>query len=164
MRKVIWAATLMAGAGALAGCHRRVEVGSPPQPVSSQPATGAMPSNLTGAPDAESAVRAFLAAAKAQDLQAFGSVWGTDQGPARESMDRDELEKREIYLLKCLAHDSYRILSSQPGTDARRIFSVELRRQALTRTANFYSVPGPSNRWYVENFDIVELQDFCVGG
>lgn len=158
MRKVIWAAAV------LAGCHRQVVVGSPtPQPATSQPTGAPTTTNMTGAADAAASVRAFLAAAKAQDLQAFSTVWGTDQGPARDVIPREELEKREIFLLKCLAHDSYRIIRDSPATGGKRGFAIELRRRDLTRTTNFYSVPGPAGRWYVENFDIEPLQDFCLG-
>lgn len=161
MRKVIWVGVVAAG---LAGCHRQVIVASPtPQPGASQP-TAAPVSNQTGAADPAGAVKAFLAAARAQDLQALATVWGTPQGPARDVIPRDELEKREIFLLRCLAHDSYQMISDAPAPDGRRVYAVELKRRDLTRTSNFYSVLGPAGRWYVEKFDVEPLQDFCSGG
>lgn len=160
MRKVIWVGVV---AALLAGCHRQVIVASPtPQPGAPQPTT-APASNQTGAADATGAVKSFLAAAKAQDLQALATVWGTPQGPARDVIPRDELEKREIFLLRCLAHDSYDVISDAQAPDGRRVYAVALKRRDLTRTSNFYSVLGPAGRWYVEKFDVEPLQDFCTG-
>ena len=48
----------------------------------------------TGAADAALAVRGFMAAVKQTDLQALGAFWGNKEGPAREILPRDELEKR----------------------------------------------------------------------
>src|SRR5262245_31388377 len=54
------------------GCSRNPSVGS----------------SLTGAPSARDAATMFVAAAKAQDLQAMGAVWGDNQGSARDHMER----------------------------------------------------------------------------
>jgi len=116
----------------------------------------------TGARDAGAAVRAYLAAAKTQDLQAMSAVWGTPTGAARETIPRDELDKRELINMRCLAHDSYAIISDAPGTGGRRVFAVALKRRDLTRTTNFYAVPGPSGRWYLESFDPDPIQDLCT--
>src|SRR5690349_15515902 len=64
----------------------------------------------TGAADAEMAVRGFMSAVKQTDLQALGAFWGNQEGPARESLPREELEKRGIIMARCLRHDSYNIV------------------------------------------------------
>ena len=61
---------------------------------------------MPGAPGAATpaaAVDAFLAAAKAEDLQAMSAVWGTPTGSVRDQIPRDELDKREIYIIRCSA-------------------------------------------------------------
>lgn len=103
----------------------------------------------------------FFAAVHAQDLQAMGAVWGTTAGPARETMDRTELEKREVILQCYFNFDTFRILSTQPAQEGRQVVRVELTRGGKTRTPTVFTVPGPNGRWYVENLDIAAVRDFC---
>jgi hypothetical protein len=116
---------------------------------------------LTGAPAPRTAVEQFLAAIRAQDLQAMSVVWGSEKGPARDLIARQELEKRELIMQCMLAHDRYRILSEATGAEGKQVFRVELRRGAVTRATNFYSVKGPSDRWYVESADLEPVKDLC---
>ena len=64
-------------------------------------------------------------------------------------------------MLCYLAHDSHRILSDAPAPNNERVVAAELRRGALTRSANFYAVAGPGGRWYVRTFDMEPLTDLC---
>ena len=116
---------------------------------------------LTGAPAAQLAVQQFLSAVNAKDLQAMSTVFGTKNGPARETMDRTELEKREIILACYFAHDSARILRETPGLQGHRDIQVELKRGNLTRQTTFFTIKGPGDRWYVDNMDIASVRDFC---
>ena len=116
---------------------------------------------LTGAPEPRVAVQNFLAAVKAQDLQAMSTVWGTADGPARDRMEREQLEQRVIFIQRCLRHDDYQIVSEAPGEAGGRVFYVQIRKNELRRQTNFYTVPGPSGRWYVQSADLAPLQDIC---
>ena len=119
------------------------------------------PSNVTGASTARSAVEQFLQAVKAQDLQAMSVIFGTNKGPARDNMNREELEKRLVILQCYFNHEKFRVLSEFPGDDNHRVIEVELSKQGNLRTPNFYVVPGPSNRWYIDNMEIAAVRDFC---
>lgn len=90
-------------------------------------------------------------------------VWGTSRGPTRDTMDRNELERRAIILQCFLAHDQFRIVSEVPGDGARRIMAVAITRGDQTRQPSFHAVPGPGQRWYVENIDLASVRDFCGG-
>jgi hypothetical protein len=116
---------------------------------------------LTGAPAPRTAVEQFLAAVRAQDLQAMSVVWGSEKGPARDLIERQELEKRELIMQCMLSHDRFRILNEGPGTAGKRVFRVELTRGTLTRVTNFTSTQGPSERWYVETADLEPVKDLC---
>lgn len=116
---------------------------------------------LTGAPAPRTAVEQFLAAVRAQDLQAMSVVWGSHKGPARDLIERKELEKRELVMQCMLTHDRFRIVSEAPGTEGKRVFRVELRRGSIMRATNFTSVQGPSDRWYVESADLEPVKDLC---
>jgi hypothetical protein len=115
-----------------------------------RPATG---SALTGATSPRRAVEMFLAAVKAQDLQAMSVVWGTDKGPARDQMERTELDKREIIMQACYEHDRYEIVREAPAPNGERFVSVAITRGQTTKTPNFVAVKGPSDRWYVRDAD-----------
>lgn len=116
---------------------------------------------LTGAATAQLAVEQFLKAANEKDIQAMSIVFGTKNGPARETMDRTELEKREIILACYFAHDSARVLGEDRGSDGHREVRVELKKGNLTRQSTFYAIQGPGGRWYVDNMDIAAVRDFC---
>ena len=47
---------------------------------------------MTGAASSQLAVEQFLAAARAQDLQAFSAIWGSERGPAREGRSQRALD------------------------------------------------------------------------
>jgi hypothetical protein len=116
---------------------------------------------LTGGAAPQIATEQFLRAANAGDLQAMSTQWGTKDGPARETMDRTQLEKRLTILACYFKHDSERVVGEAPGANGRRDVRVELRKGNLTRQTTFYTVKGPGDRWYVENMDIASVRDFC---
>ncbi len=116
---------------------------------------------LTGAVTAQLAVQQFLKAANEKDIQAMSTVFGTKDGPARETMDRTELEKREIILACYFAHDSNRMLGENSGAGGHREVRIELKKGNMTRQTTFYTIQGPGRRWYVDNMDIAAVRDFC---
>jgi hypothetical protein len=91
----------------------------------------------------------------------MSAEWGTKDGPARESMDRTQLEKRLTILACYFKHDTARILGEAPGMGGHRDVRVELKKGNLTRLTTFYMTKGPADRWYVENMDIAAVRDFC---
>ncbi len=118
----------------------------------------------SGAKTPRQAVETFLSSVRAQDLQAMASVWGSKRGPARDNIPPTDLEKRELIMMCYLGHDRFRVVREQPGDDGRRVFAVELRKGDLARVTSFYTIAGPSDRWYVESADLGPLQDFCRSG
>ena len=123
-----------------------------------KPPTGTV---LTGAPAPRRAVEMFLAAVKAQDLQAMSVVWGTEKGPARDQMERTELEKREIIMQGCYDHDRYQIVEDSPAPNGARYVRVSITRGSKTKTPNFLTVKGPSDRWYVSDADFASMRELC---
>lgn len=127
-------------------------------PVLEPPRTSSSP---TGGASARAAVQEFLDAVKAQDIQAMSVLFGTSHGPARDNMNREELEKRLVILQCYFNHDKARFVSDNPGDQGHRIVQFELTRSNITRTPAFYSIQGPSGRWYVDNMEIAAVRDFC---
>ncbi len=93
----------------------------------------------------------------------MAAVWGTARGPASKSMGRQELERRELIMMQCLAHEKSSLGASSPGEGGRIKIPVTLTAASRSASPVFTTVQGPHSRWYVENFDIDELrnQGFC---
>ena len=123
--------------------------------------TAANNGSMTGAASAQLAVEGFLRAVNTKDLQAMSTVFGTKDGPARATMDRTELEKREIILACYFNHDTNRILGESGGIGGHREVRVELNKGNMTRQTTFYAIQGPGRRWYVDNMDIASVRDCC---
>jgi hypothetical protein len=136
---------------------------------SSQPTTGVTPNagggpSEPGARTANEAVQLFLDAVRAGDLQAMSIAWGTRDGPTRDHIPHDELEKREVILQCYLVHDSYRILG--PGSnpqDGEKSFKIEITRGQRIGTTTVSTIQGPHRRWYVQNVVLADIRDFCGG-
>ncbi len=133
-------------------------VGATPAPA---PAPSPVNSNVTGGASPRTAVEAFLTAVRAQDIQAMSVIFGTNRGPARDNMDRDELEKRLVILQCYFNHDKFRILRDLPGDAGHRIVVAEVTRGTNVRTPSFYTIAGPGGRFYVDNMEIAAVRDFC---
>jgi len=131
-------------------------------PPTTRPVTVVTVGSGSGAPDPVSAVRGFLDAAKEPDLQAMSVLFGDTQGAARDGLPREELEKRELIMVRCLRHDRYNIVRDAPAPGGGRTYSVSIEYKELTRSANFQVVRGPSSRWYVQKFDLGALNDICT--
>jgi len=116
-----------------------------------------------GAATPNAAIEQFLGAAQRKDLPAMASVWGTEKGPASKSMPKKELERRELIMIQCLAHEKATPGTPAPSEAGRLLVPVEM--VLLTRKAKptFTMVKSPGGRWYVENFEIDQLRDqgFC---
>ncbi|MEP6621522.1 MAG: hypothetical protein ABJE47_19500 [bacterium] len=125
------------------------------------PVTTASPA--AGASSARPALDTFLSAIRAGDLQALSNAWGDKNGPIRESkvVSREEMEARELYLIKCFKHDSYKVLGESQGADSERVLQVELTRGTVKRITDFYTTRGP-DRWYVRSGNLPAVQDLCT--
>ncbi len=142
-----------------AGCHRQVNVSS--TPTSTAGTTPATSANVAGAASAQDAVRRFLAAAAAQDVQAMVNVWGTKDGSIRNTVPMDNVEKRAIYLIRCLRHESFTIQNETPAAGGDRVFMIQLKRGNLAPSGLFTTTPGPQSRWYVSNLDTEAFNSIC---
>jgi hypothetical protein len=118
---------------------------------------------LAGAASPEGAVTAFLSAAAAQDLQAMSLVWGTARGPVRNTMERSEMERRQLVMIRLLCQDGARPMGTSTGTDGRRLVRYELALRGRTQPVTFTTVPGPQGRWFVEDLEVLRLQELCIG-
>ncbi len=115
----------------------------------------------TGAPNAHAAVRAFLDAGRAQDLQALSAVWGSANGPLRNMITHDQLEKRELIIMCFLKHDTDSIGTPSASIGNRMLFPATLSQGGTSRTTTITAILGPSSRWYVETIDLPKIEALC---
>ncbi len=96
-------------------------------------------------------------------MQALGAVFGNDKGPLRDHADRTMVERQLIIQLQCLRHDKAVVSEPVRGEGGHQIFVVDFTSGKNTASVHFTTVKGPSDRWYVEVFEIVVLQNkgFC---
>lgn len=125
---------------------------------------GSSRGQLTGAAAPRLAVEQFMAAARAQDLQAFSAIWGSEKGAARDIVDRSQLEKRELTMMCYLSHDKFEIGSDVTPKPTEHDYQVQLTRGNIARETKITVVQGPSERWYVLDAQLQPLQDLCSQG
>ncbi len=127
-----------------------------PRPAMSASASG------PGGPDATSAVRGFMAAAKLQNIQSLAMWWGDANGPSSNVIAKEELEKRELIMLKCLKHDRFEVVGEAPSESGSRDILVSMVYHGAETTTHVTVVPGPDSRWFVQNVDLQPLRSICV--
>jgi hypothetical protein len=169
-----YSSALVAALAAVAACSSGPQTNAPPAnppgPITGAPPVGGaillsevVAGGATGAADPRAAVQAFLDAAKAQDLQALSAVWGSVNGPARNTIPRADLEKRELVMMCFLHHETDSIGPQSAVAGNKLLFPVVLRRQSppLVRATTATVVLGPSSRWYVETIELKAVEAFC---
>lgn len=116
-----------------------------------------------GAATSRDAVEAFMRAVKLQDLQTMSAVWGTLRGPAREQIEREELEKRLIIIQCKLDHDRWSYAEDRPRLLAggKQEFRVRITQKQAEGVTSFSTILGNDGRWYVEIVDLEPLGEFC---
>ncbi|HUF27764.1 MAG TPA: hypothetical protein VMM18_12380 [Gemmatimonadaceae bacterium] len=117
-------------------------------------------SDVAGAPTPAAAVEAFLAAARAQDLDAMALMWGNSRGLVRDQIPREERERRQLVMMCYMSHDSFRILDEGSG-DTERPLRVELTRGQRRLATTFVTVRTAAGRWLVQNAELQPLTEFC---
>lgn len=131
-------------ASALACLALAVACGGPP----AQGARGRIPVPQT----VNESLEQFLAAVKANDLQRMGYLWGTDRGPAAQSMGVDVLRRRLTVIQRYLVHSGYRIVEGPLPVPARadiRMFRVELQRDGCNHVLPIDVIRTRSGGWLV---------------
>ncbi len=115
-----------------------------------------------GAVSSRAAVEQFLGAARTQDINAMSLIWGTENGPARTTVQRDQLERRIVSMMCHLRHDQYRIVDETSVLQGQRRLTVDLTTSNMTRRTNLVTIPANTGGWYVLSADLEPLRDICA--
>ena len=104
---------------------------------------------------ASAAVENFMLAVADSNLNAMASLWGTAKGPAAQTKQPPDYERRIAVMQSYLSHDDSRILSDTPeDSPTRHAVQVEIRRQACTWTIPVTVIQLADGRWIVNQVDL----------
>ena len=133
-------------------------------PGSAGTASSGTANGAAGASSPRGALDLFLSAAKTQDLQALSSVWGDENGAARDRNPRREFEQSQLVLL-CLVHnDQAKVGDLRQAENGRFVTSVDMVQGKSKATVSYTVAKTPAGRWFVQSVDTKTLQNsgFCT--
>jgi hypothetical protein len=112
------------------------------------------PASAPDTPDAT--VTRFLRAVADSNIAAMAQLWGTVNGPASETRQPPQWERRLEVMQYYLRHEAARITSSAGVTNQadRHAIVAELAREGCTVTVPFQLVRLPGGGWLVNEIDL----------
>jgi hypothetical protein len=88
------------------------------------------------------------------NLGKMASLWGTSRGPASQTHQPPDYERRIAIMQAYLRNDSYRLTSDLPETNTRRALLVEIKRETCTWNVPFVAVKTGDGSWVVNQIDL----------
>ncbi len=107
------------------------------------------------APSAEHAVQAFLGAVTDSNVAKMAQLWGSAKGPAAQTHEPSDYQRRIVVIQSYLRGARYRILSNDPitGDAVRRQLQVELSRDRCQKVVPFMVIET-AHGWIINSIDI----------
>ena len=106
------------------------------------------------ATSAAAAVRSFMQAVADSNVEKMAGLWGTANGPASQTRQPPDYERRVAIMQAYLRNDSFRVTSDVEETATRRALQVELKRQTCTWSVPFVSIKANNGSWLVKQVDL----------
>ena len=108
----------------------------------------------------------FMEAVAAEDYEVMGQLWGSNDGPAVEWMDREELRKRLVVIQGFLLHTDYEVLPSPPqvSSGGRLILQVRVVTPNKCGPVVPFTVLPYHNDWLLEAIDLNAVRPTMVCG
>jgi hypothetical protein len=103
---------------------------------------------------AGAAVRGFMQAVADSNLAKMAGLWGTSRGPASQTRQPPDYERRIAIMQAYLRNDSYRVTSDVAEADDRRNLQVQLKRQTCTWNVPFVAIRTGNGSWLVNQVDL----------
>jgi hypothetical protein len=117
-------------------------------------AGGGSPAPTQPVSTAAGAVQGFMKAVADSNLAKMATFWGTANGPASQTKQPPDWQRRIAIMQAYLKNDSFRLTADAPGTDQdHRDLQVEIKRQTCTWSVPFVAVKS-SQGWVVTQVDI----------
>jgi hypothetical protein len=115
---------------------------------------GSAPAPVQPAKSASGVVNAFMQAVADSNLAKMATLWGTSRGPASQTRQPTDYERRIAIMRAYLRNESFRVTADMPEGDSRRALQVEIRRQACTWSVPFVAVKTGDGSWVVNQVDL----------
>lgn len=103
---------------------------------------------------AAGAVRSFMQAVADSNVDKMAGLWGTASGPASQTRQPPDYERRIAIMQAYLRNDSFTVTSDVAESDTRRSLQVELKRKSCTWSVPFVSIRTASGSWLVNQVDL----------
>jgi hypothetical protein len=117
--------------------------------------SGGAASEVHPAITAAATVQNFMKAVADSNLTTMAGLWGTARGPAAQTRQPPDYERRIAVMQAYLSHDDFRILSDNPdGSESRRAMQVQIRRQACTWDIPFSVIQLVDKTWIINQVDL----------
>ncbi|MGE0353521.1 MAG: hypothetical protein AB7I33_00900 [Gemmatimonadales bacterium] len=119
------------------------------------PACSGGAGSVNPAPKAEASLTRFLQAAADSDLTVMAATWGTSRGPAAETNNPSDYQKRIVIMQSYLRGYAFRVVANEAGNQGnQRVLSVELSKSGCLKVVPFTMVRASQDRWLVFRFDL----------
>jgi len=102
------------------------------------------------------AVRMFMQAAADSNLTRMGELWGSDGGPAAQTGNPSDYEKRLFIMQTYLRGDSIQVVSDMavPGDNSHRRVTIALYRRSCPKQIPMTLVRTKAGGWIVNSVDL----------
>jgi hypothetical protein len=103
---------------------------------------------------AAGAVQGFMRAVADTNLAKMATLWGTANGPASQTHQPPDYERRIAIMRAYLQNESFRITSDVPDSPDRRSLRVEIRRESCAWSVPFVAIKARDGSWVVNQVDL----------
>ena len=117
---------------------------------------GSRSSTVQPAKSAAAAVQGFMQAVADSNVEKMAGLWGTTNGPAAKTRQPIDWERRVAIMQAYLKSDSYRLTSDVGENEARRVLSVQIKRQTCAWNVPFVAVKTNDGSWLVNQVDLTQ--------
>ena len=115
---------------------------------------GAGPAPAKPSTSATGTVEGFMQAVADSNLAKMAMLWGTAKGPAAQTNDPPDWERRIAIIRSYLRNEAFRIGSDTPDGEAHHAVQVELRRETCTWIVPFSVIKLADGTWIVNQVDL----------
>ena len=88
------------------------------------------------------------------NLTKMAGLWGSTNGPAAQTRQPPDYERRIAIIRAYLKNDGFRVTSDVAETENRRGLQVEIRRQTCTWSVPFVAVRTGQGSWVVTSVEL----------
>jgi hypothetical protein len=117
-------------------------------------ACGGRPAAVEPAHSAAGAVQGFMQAVADSNLAKMATLWGSANGPASQTHQPPDYQRRIVVMQAYLRNQFYRVTSDVPESPDRRTLQVEIKRSTCSWSVPFIAIKTHDGSWVVNQVDL----------